>query len=151
MKAEQGKLRLDTKYTILSTHHAHKTNGNYDIRICENCGHILTNWAIVECAEKHTYLIGLDCAAIICTMTNGVAMDKLELKEAKKRMARETRFLKFLSDKCKSAIIDENSISFYHFVTEKWHHNWTVRITKTDNNMRYLADYPNITTNTVIE
>ena len=96
MKATQGNMPLDRKYTLVKTEY----NGKYsesDLTAicwqCENCGKGISNIATVKDDNGKTWLIGLDCAA---TMTG---IEPSQIAEAKKQMAKEAKFRKWMMEK----------------------------------------------------
>lgn len=94
MKATSGNLRLDHSYELLDTTYAGKYSESELTAICfqcENCGKGIANIATVKgSVDGREYRIGLDCAA---TLT-GILPDKV--KQAKKDMAREAKFRKWI-------------------------------------------------------
>ena len=94
MKATQGNLRIDQSYKMLYCTY----NGKYseaDLTAicyqCENCGKGIANIATVQgSTDGKIYNIGLDCAA---TLTG---IEPSETAQAKKEMAREAKFRKWL-------------------------------------------------------
>ena len=110
MRAIDGKLDITETYKILSVHTSYRNKDddgvNFDVTTCDNCGQILANWAVVENSKGIKFIIGLDCADTILSL-NSKSFSYLELKESKKKMAREKRFLKWLFSECKCVIVDE--------------------------------------------
>lgn len=96
MKATDGHLRSDQSYELLNTEY----NGKYseaDLTAvcwqCENCDKPIANIATVKgTVDGKEYRIGLDCASTLV----GITPDAV--KEAKKRMAREAKFRKWIME-----------------------------------------------------
>lgn len=124
MKATSGNLRLNQSYKIIDTEYRGKFINSFDALQCQNCGLLITNIAIVEGSEdKIKYSIGLDCAA---TLTS---INACELAEAKKKLARRARFMKFLKTEAKSIVIGVKGTAWiYKSIVEKWASYWVYRV-----------------------
>ena len=133
MKATSGNLRLDQNYKIIDCEYRGKFIDNFDALQCENCGLLITNIAIVEGSiDNVKYHIGLDCAS---TLTS---INACEIAEAKKKLARRARFLKFLKTEAKSIVIRESGWAWiYTKVVSEWQSWWKYRV-DADYNMAVL-------------
>lgn len=124
MIATSGNLRIDQRYKIVDVEYNGKFSESMIGETCQNCGLFITNIAIVEGeTDKHTYRIGLDCAATLTTT------EPDEIAQAKKLLARRTKFLKFLATECKTIFKgakDTHTWAFKHEV-EKWQATFTYR------------------------
>jgi hypothetical protein len=124
MLATQGNLRIDQRYKIIDVEYNGKFSEALVGETCQNCGLFITNIAIVEGeTDKQAYRIGLDCASTLTTI------EPDEISQAKKLLARRTKFLKFLAIECKTIFKgkkDEHTWAFKHNV-EKWQATFTYR------------------------
>lgn len=110
MKATQGHLRLDQSYTLKGVEY----NGKYSEASltsvswqCENCTQLISNIATVEgTIDGKQYRIGLDCAA---TLTS---IEPSEIAQAKKQLAREAKFRKWIIESMIYWIVDPKNEDF---------------------------------------
>lgn len=119
MKAIDGKLSITDKYEIKDIYIA--GTGDFDFRICENCGKIIKNIALVENQHGKVFEIGLDCAEVLSNLSNNYSITDLQIKQAKKILARRRRFLKELKE-AGSLIINltDDVFFFYKGVVSEW-------------------------------
>ena len=56
-----GRLPVNVRYTVIDT--AYKAKDAIDFSVCDNCGKIISNIAIIENEQNQRYSVGLDCAS----------------------------------------------------------------------------------------
>ncbi len=130
MKATSGNLRLDQTYSIESTDYLGGFE-TFDFTTCQNCGLAIANVANVKgSVDGRIYAIGLDCAA---TLTS---INACELAEAKKKLARKARFIKFMKTEAKSVVYaggNNDTAWVYKSIQKSWKSFWTYRISYSAN------------------
>ena len=116
MKATQGHLPINQAYTFVKAIYSGKYAGDsigLPAACCENCDKPISNIAIVQGSEdKRQYRIGLDCAA---TLTGIIPS---EIAEAKKRMAQEAKFRKWLTCEMVSFVVMDGRAYLYDYALE---------------------------------
>ena len=116
----QGQVPLDTKYHIANIFH--KESESFDLSSCDNCGHVISNVFVIEGDNKKSYNVGSEC---VIPLTN----NSLELKEWKRKLAQEKKFIKFHLKECKCGLRSKtHGTAFsYRVDVEKWEHCWVYR------------------------
>lgn len=130
MRATSGNLRIDQGYKLKDCEYHGKFMEGGVAETCQNCGLIITNVAVVEGqSDRILYRIGLDCASTLTSIAPS------EIAEAKKKLARRAKFLKFLKTEAKSIVVRPSGCAWvYTTVVEEWESSWKYR-TDADYNM----------------
>lgn len=119
-----GKLPVNCKYNVINI--SYKAKDAVDYCICDNCGKIISNIAVIENEKKQIFCVGLDCATTMSLYQNDSVFD---LIQAKKELARRAKFVKWYKTQCKS-IIEDGGYYFYETETKEWRSNWKYRMKK---------------------
>ena len=121
MKATSGNLRLDQTYKLVDSYYLGGLE-SIDFTQCENCGLAIANVAtVLGSVDNVKYHIGIDCAS---TLTS---INACEIAEAKKKLAKQARFVKSVKTECTFAIIGANFVWFYKKPVTKWESYWKAR------------------------
>lgn len=100
MKAIYGNLNTTKKYTYVDF----LVGQEFDYKACENCGAIIKNVAVVKDNDGKCYSIGFDCAEALTNLGN-----PLDLVEAKKKIKKNLKIIKFLKTEAKSAYLSQGT------------------------------------------
>ena len=119
----KGNIPLDTKYKIETVLYADKESLNY--QQCENCGHIISNIYVIKGENGKIYNVGSEC---VIPLTNNA----LELKEWKRQVASDKRFMKHILTDCKTVIwsAKHNTGWTYKKEVDCWNSFWTYRFSR---------------------
>jgi hypothetical protein len=98
MKAEYGHLRVDQSYKLVKCEYTGKyLPYSLPSTCCMNCDLPISNIAhVVGSIDKREYMIGLDCAAALTSISPS------EIKQAKKKLALDAKFRKWIALEMKS-------------------------------------------------
>ena len=133
MKTIIGSLPVNKEYTITELDYCPADCGT----VCDNCGRYISNIATIT-DGKNDYCVGLDCAESLKGCGIG---ESWEIMEAKKKIARMARFVRWFKKSCKFYAYwdgDKSEILFYDFEPSKWDSRYKYRYTTTD----FTAKYP---------
>src|SRR3990167_3450645 len=130
-----GRLPVNVRYTVIDT--AYKAKDAIDFSVCDNCGKIISNIAIIENEQNQRYSVGLDCASTMQLYRNDQVFNVIE---AKKLLARRARFVKWYRNEYKSHVIENNGIWLYDHVVSEWSSSFTYRMTLKG----FAGSYPGI-------
>lgn len=135
MKKIIGKLPVNVKYNVVNIDY--KPKDAIDYTICDNCGKIISNIAIMEDEDKKRFSVGLDCASTMQLYQNN---EIFNLIQAKKELARRAKFVRWFNKEYKGHIIDEGNIWFYKSKVTEWQHYWIYRM----NLEHFKNNYPTL-------
>lgn len=127
VKAIQGNLPLNKVYHIIETF----VNDEDCFCTCENCGNILKNYALLGDEDNNKWIIGLDCASILSSLSDNHSLSELDVKQAKKELNRKIKMIKWIKTECKTVIVSEYETGKVYTLFDKdvnkWQNFWRYR------------------------
>lgn len=118
-----GKLPVNQKYKVITIDY--KPLNELSATTCDNCDKIISNIASIKNESGKVYNVGLDCASTMQLYQNN---EVFNLIEAKKKLARRARFVKWYKTKKQGQWVNENNIWFYERPVNEWSVNFTYRM-----------------------
>lgn len=118
MRALDGRLAIDTKYTLVSMYYGSLADNS---AICENCGKLIANMADIKNEAGKTFTVGQDCCEELLKTTSN---DFWEFKQKQKEYNKKRTLVRKYAKAIKEDMADiHDGFLYFYTMTDSYKRN----------------------------